>query len=622
MRLPTIQIGLSFALATVLATFTLNAHTLGEDTIRWAPNLEEARKASAQYKVPLLVHFYGNNCIPCRILDQRVYTNAELIDTLNKYFICVKINASVETKTAAEIFSVHSWPTDVFLSPDGKTLFQGICPQDVKGYMSTLQNVAVMNRDRNIMLAAQVDSPASQDTISESEKAQGMQAGIVGGHSQLNPAGADLQQSSMYAAEQQKALQQVLDTQREQQLAVLKKAQEMAASNGLTHPSIQSQATSQSQSSSQTLGPSIAPAKDVASGPLTANNQPQAQRSAVPGSQQQLAGPGTPTSNNTNVGQLPPRTQVATVSQPASQKAGLGTAAPGSYAAMPSLTNQPSGTEPSAAETLIVDSPVNTTPALTISNTNAHSLENPYFNSAPKQQGLATQQSPATQPKLAIAQPTIQPKATPAKLASATLSNAASHSAPQIKPAPQINSTPGTNSATTPSSQLLYQPRIQPSTTAPSVPATPVSTTLDTETQSASSPAQNPTKASMPENPSEPALDGYCPIALQTSNQWVEGKAEFAVRHRGRVYWLSNQQAMQSFLAAPDKASPILSGYDPLILLEEGRLVEGNIQHGLHEQLSDKFLLFSSAESKQKYWSDFDRYTKALNQLLHKAQAE
>ncbi len=42
---------------------------------------------------------------------------------------------------------------DVFVAPDGKTLVQGVCNQNPGNYLQNLQNVALMNRDRNAMLA-------------------------------------------------------------------------------------------------------------------------------------------------------------------------------------------------------------------------------------------------------------------------------------------------------------------------------------------------------------------------------------------------------------------------------------------------------------------------------------
>jgi hypothetical protein len=56
-----------------------------------------------------------------------------------------------------------------------------------------------------------------------------------------------------------------------------------------------------------------------------------------------------------------------------------------------------------------------------------------------------------------------------------------------------------------------------------------------------------------------------------------------------------------------------------MVFLNTGTLVDGNIQHGLLEQVSGSILLFSSAESKQAYEQNYDRNTQALQVVLRKA---
>ena len=143
-------------------------------SIRWAPDLVSAREASAKFRVPLLIHFYGDGCIPCRTLEQRVFSKPDIIGTLNKYFICVGINGSRQTQLAAEL-GVRSWPTDVFMSPEGRVLFQGVSPQDPQQYLGILESVAVMNRD--LLLVAQADQQTAATEIVQRAIAPGSQAG-------------------------------------------------------------------------------------------------------------------------------------------------------------------------------------------------------------------------------------------------------------------------------------------------------------------------------------------------------------------------------------------------------------------------------------------------------------
>ena len=73
---PALWLALALACGTALA----------EPGIRWAPNIETARNAAVQFKVPLLIHFYGDNCLPCKMLEERVYSKPEAVETLNKIF--------------------------------------------------------------------------------------------------------------------------------------------------------------------------------------------------------------------------------------------------------------------------------------------------------------------------------------------------------------------------------------------------------------------------------------------------------------------------------------------------------------------------------------------------------
>jgi protein disulfide-isomerase len=113
-----------------------------------------------------------------------------------------------------------------------------------------------------------------------------------------------------------------------------------------------------------------------------------------------------------------------------------------------------------------------------------------------------------------------------------------------------------------------------------------------------------------------PALNGYCPVALLSSSQWVEGQPEFAIRHRGRVYFLSSQEAAQKFLANPDSFCPVLSGYDPLVLLRDGALVEGSVYSGLKDATQERILLFSSPENKKYFQENYDRLAAELDSML------
>lgn len=509
-----------------------------QDAIRWAPDIGSARRASAEFKVPLLIHFYGDNCLPCKTLEQRVLNQPAVIDTLNKYFICVKVNATQDRQTAAE-FQVHSWPTDVFVSPDGKTLYQGICQQEQRAYASVLENVKVMNRDRNIMLAAKQPVQAI-DGIAQQVAAVGSQAQSP----ELPRPGANLvtnsQTPNFYGN----------------------------ANNGTP------------QGGQQQLPPSMPPNQYVQSGPIAANTPNISISGSTPRADQQLQRPAAPAFDANPNGQLPvAMTPPGRLASPANERVA---AYQGSSLPQYQATNQMSqglnvptngnsnfqptlGTSPSPQSSFAATgngAPYGQAASGTGQVSPGQSLDNPYFQS-----------SAAMQPNSELAaRPMLPHTQTPS-------------SEPRF-----------------PAQQVSFQPR----------------NNNDVSEHVARDAMPNSAGQSTV-NADKPAIDGYCPVALRNSGNWVQGDPTFAVRHRGRVYWLSSEEARAEFLKSPDTQSPVLSGYDPMLFLNEGKLVEGSVQWGLLEQVSGTFLFFSSAELKQQFEQNFEENTRAINTIMKQA---
>lgn len=492
--------------------------------IRWAPDIATARRVATEFQVPLMLHFYGDNCLPCKVLEQNVFSKSEVVATLNQFFICVSINASQPQgrQTAAE-YSVHSWPTDVFLGPDNKVLNQGTSKPNASEYLSVLQGVAVMNRDRNVLLASQQAQTGIQVTSQQQytqPAATASQLPIPGTPQPANPQGPNF-----YAE---------------------------GAGVGL-----------------QQLPMSLPPNPGVISGPMLVQNQPQAVRTSVQATGSQVAAAGDPYPMNEATGYLPPMTASSTI-PPASQT-------PSAQQVLLSMEQMPS----------VAQSVQPSTQAATAWNRPApygrssQTVDNPHF--------VTTH----------AATPAVQTYA-------ATLPNSA---APSISTQNQPSAP--TLSASQPSLNPDVVTRIPASTV--SFQARTANPTLPVEQMTS---AKNPISEQV--TPTS-AIEGYCPIALQKQGAWVKGQNQFSVKHRGRVYHMSTQQAMDEFLQSPDRSSPVMSGFDPMVFLKEGRLVEGSIRHGLHEQVSGSIMLFTSAQSKQDYEANFDRNTQALNVLLQEA---
>jgi protein disulfide-isomerase len=110
-------------------------------------------------------------------------------------------------------------------------------------------------------------------------------------------------------------------------------------------------------------------------------------------------------------------------------------------------------------------------------------------------------------------------------------------------------------------------------------------------------------------------LDGYCPVTLMARYEWVLGNPQYAVKHRGRLYYCLNEQARDIFLAAPDRFAPVLSGYDIVHFLETGELLAGRREFGCKYGLSsdrERIFLFANTANQQRFHDQRLRYAMSL----------
>lgn len=102
-------------------------------------------------------------------------------------------------------------------------------------------------------------------------------------------------------------------------------------------------------------------------------------------------------------------------------------------------------------------------------------------------------------------------------------------------------------------------------------------------------------------------LEGYCAVSLAEKGQWVEGRAQWGARHRGRTYLFAGPEQQQAFLANPDRYAPALSGDDPVLACDTGKQIAGQRRYGVTYQA--RTYLFSSPETRTAFAANPQRYT-------------
>ena len=105
-------------------------------------------------------------------------------------------------------------------------------------------------------------------------------------------------------------------------------------------------------------------------------------------------------------------------------------------------------------------------------------------------------------------------------------------------------------------------------------------------------------------------LEGYCAVSLVDKRLWVEGRAKWGVRHRGRTYLFAGPEEQKAFLANPDRYAPGLAGDDPVLATDLGRKVPGQRQYGVSYR--SKVYLFSSPDTKAAFEANPQKYSQQV----------
>ena len=124
-----------------VATATANA----ADQINWAANLDEARALAQQQNKLLLIHFWGPDCPPCRAVEANVFPSNDVAQTINQYFIPLKVNGMKDVDIR-DHFKVDRWPTDVISTVGGQAIHSMATIQDPSLYVQELAAIAIRQR--------------------------------------------------------------------------------------------------------------------------------------------------------------------------------------------------------------------------------------------------------------------------------------------------------------------------------------------------------------------------------------------------------------------------------------------------------------------------------------------
>ncbi|HMP79153.1 MAG TPA: thioredoxin family protein [Pirellulaceae bacterium] len=156
---------------------------------------------------------------------------------------------------------------------------------------------------------------------------------------------------------------------------------------------------------------------------------------------------------------------------------------------------------------------------------------------------------------------------------------------------------------------------VSPASTFSAPPTTPPAAGLPVGTPAGNSPGSF--------RPSEFALDGDCPVTLLLENRWIAGDPKYGCRHRGKTYLFASEAFLEKFLHDPDRFSPLLAGFDPVLYHEQGHLIQGDKSNGLfmHQNGVPQIVLFRDSETRERFRAQPELYVEAIRQAMRLADS-
>ena len=578
-------------LATVAALTLFSAWTASASAaIPWHPDLATARRAAEISQRPVLAIFTASWSSATTTLDRTTLASDEAVALIGACFepVCVDVDANPEATRRLGITKV---PTACILNADEQLLTKFELPETPAGFVAAAARAAQEAALASATATRSLSHGTPEPAVSLREFAD-----ISGSGSALPTFGSESGKGLRVAAAADvrgtvppggKAINAVA--------AKVRMLSDFASDDGV--PASGSESAIAASFRESTIRPPTEPPAALAVMPPPAS---------------------TPTAAAVST---PDPTAVATASMPVETPAtlasssALGSSAIGSTVAQAPLTIEPTPTtttapsHSTAGAAAWLDLPQQNQPPTPSPSTPAGAIAaSPAAGPAASAQTSVSQASGSQSLAGAKASAAQQPQAetnpaTPAKPNAEASATALAETKPQ-KP----SATSSLLSALQKPFSLLSKPA------APKPAPSSASTAASTLPQTAATPVEPDTYGSMPVG-----LEGYCPVTLAERGVWVEGRAQWGVRHRGRTYLFATAEQQKAFLADPDRYAPALSGDDPVVAFDAGKSTPGQRRYGVTYQ--SRTYLFSSTETRDAFAANPQRYTSGAMVAEHRTPA-
>ena len=107
--------------------------------IDWAEDYTQALKQAKEENKKVLLMFSREDCNACNKMKREVYTDPEVSDYVNSFFVPVEIDMEYDSRKGFKVFAT---PTYYFLDSEGKQIGRVMVGgADAKSFLKKLQEV-------------------------------------------------------------------------------------------------------------------------------------------------------------------------------------------------------------------------------------------------------------------------------------------------------------------------------------------------------------------------------------------------------------------------------------------------------------------------------------------------
>jgi len=144
------------------------------DGIQWLEWGEEAFELSKKEEKPMILDIFGSWCHWCHVMDEKTYSDADVIRMINEKFVPVRVDTD-KRPDINERYNQGGWPSTVFLTSNGRVITGAtyVQPREMIALLHQVSeyhgiNEGVVGDDRT-----KVESPAGRKHFGISDKISG-----------------------------------------------------------------------------------------------------------------------------------------------------------------------------------------------------------------------------------------------------------------------------------------------------------------------------------------------------------------------------------------------------------------------------------------------------------------